>query len=166
MLVYHKARRPAVATVGRGPTWYKCAVSDRKYRQRGYRDDGGGEEPRQEGPRGPRPRREGPRGRGMGAPTADAFRCAHCGRPAAAPAAGETAAVCSACGADLHTCTNCRHFDSSAPRECRQPVTERVAGKAKGNACELFEAKVTKEFAAESGRPADPKAAFDALFDL
>ena len=140
-------------------------MTDRKYRQRGYMDDDGGRESRRQ-PAGPRPRREGPRGRGLGAPTAEAFRCASCGRQAAAPGAAETAAVCSACGADLHTCTNCRHFDSSAPLECRKPVPKRIGAKAKGNECDLFEAKVTKEFGSDAGRPADPKAAFDALFDL
>ena len=128
-------------------------------------DDGGDDEPRR-GTGGPRPRREGPRGRGLGAPTAEAFRCAVCGKPAAAPDVGETTAACPACGADLHTCTNCRHFDTSAPFECRKPLTQRIAGKAKNNECELFEAKVTQEVGSDSGRPADPKAAFDSLFDF
>ena len=127
-------------------------------------DDGRDEAHRR--PAGPKPRREGPRGRGLGAPTAELFRCATCGRQAADPGPGETAAACSSCGADLHTCTNCRHFDSSAPMECRQPVPQRIGAKAKGNECELFEAKVTKEFGSDSGRPDDPRAAFDALFDL
>jgi hypothetical protein len=160
-MIYHKEK-----ALSPPATWYKCAVSDRKYRQRGYMDEGGGEEPRRGRPTGPRPRREGPRGRGLGAPTAEVFRCATCGRQAAAPAAGEFAATCSSCGADLHSCTNCRHFDSSAPLECRRTVPERVGAKAKNNDCELFEAKMTKEFGSDSGRPDDPRAAFDALFKL
>ena len=140
-------------------------MTDRKYRQRGYQDDGGREKARRR-PAAPRPRREGPRGRGLGAPTAEIFRCATCGQRSTAPGTAETIAVCSSCGADLHTCTNCRHFDSSAPLECRRPVPERIGAKAKSNECELFEAKVTKEFGSDSGRPDDPKAAFDALFDL
>ena len=102
----------------------------------------------------------------MGAPTADAFRCATCGERAAAPAVGQTTAACPSCGADLHSCTNCRHFDSSAPMECRVSPPRRIGAKARNNDCELFEAKVTKEFDSDSGRPSDPKAAFDALFDL
>lgn len=140
-------------------------MTDRKYGQRGYMEDDSREEPRRGRPSGPRPQREGPRGRGLGAPTAEAFRCAVCGQQAAAPAATETGATCSSCGADLHTCTNCRHFDSSAPLECRKPVPARIGGKAKNNECELFEAKVTKEFSTDSGRPDDPKAAFEALFN-
>ncbi len=161
-MVYHKRGESAPFQ----PPWYKSAVSDRKYRQRGYQDDGGGEKPRRGRPAGPSPGREGPRGRGLGAPTAEAFRCAHCGRQAGAPGARQTTATCPACGADLHSCTNCRHFDSSAPLECRKPVPQRIGAKAKRNECELFEAKVTKEFSSDSGKPADPKAAFDALFKL
>jgi hypothetical protein len=128
--------------------------------------EGEGEEPRGRSAGGPPPRREGPRGRGLGAPTAETFRCAACGRQARPPVAAELAAVCSSCGADLHTCTHCRHFDSSSPFECRKPIQVRVRAKAKRNECELFEAKVTVESGSDSGRPADPKAAFDALFDL
>ena len=165
-MVYHNRCPSSPSRPPRPAPWYKCAVTDRKYRQRGYMDDGGGGEPRAGRPAGPRPRREGPRGRGLGAPTAEAFRCAVCGQQSAAPKAAETAAACASCGADLHTCTNCRYFDSSAPMECRKPVPKRIGGKAKRNECELFEAKVIKEFAADGGRPADPKAAFDALFKL
>ncbi len=50
--------------------------------------------------------------------------------------------------------------------ECRESPPKRIGVKAGNNECELFEAKVTKEFGSDSGRPADPKAAFDALFDL
>ena len=50
--------------------------------------------------------------------------------------------------------------------ECRKQPPRRIGAKAKNNECELFEAKVIKEFGSDSGRPADPKAAFDALFKL
>ena len=165
-MVYHNCPGTSPSRDGRPGTWYKCAVTDRKYRQRGYQDEGASESPRRGRPAGPRAPREGPRGRGLGAPTAEAFRCATCGRQAAAPDAGQVEAVCSSCGADLHSCTNCRHFDSSAPLECRKPVPARIVGKAKNNDCQLYEARVTKEFAADSGRPDDPRAAFDALFKL
>jgi len=141
-------------------------MSDRKYRQKGYQDDGSREQ-RQErrGPQpGPPPKKEGPRGRGLGAPTASVFRCAVCGESQGAPEGAAVAAQCRKCRADLHTCTHCLHFDTSAPDECRKSVPERIRGKSKANSCELFEPKVAAEFAAESGRPADAKSAFDALF--
>ena len=43
---------------------------------------------------------------------------------------------------------------------------EEIGAKAANNDCELFEAKVTKELGSDSGRPDDPRAAFDALFQL
>ncbi len=71
---------------------------------------------------------------------------------------------CHKCGADLHTCTHCVHFDPGAPLECRQPVAERVAAKAKRNRCELFAPRTTAERAAGRDTPTSGKAAFDALF--
>ena len=135
----------------------------RKYRQRGYQD----EEPRERrsGTAPPAGRPDGPRGRGLGRPTETVFRCARCGakQEVAAAAVGT---ACGSCGSDLHSCTNCRHFDSGAPNECRAGVSERIARKASGNDCDLFEVKATREVAADEAKPSDAKAAFDALFDL
>jgi hypothetical protein len=142
-------------------------MADRRYRQRGYQDEPGGEE--RKGPAKPAPpkeRREGPRGRGLGAPTRSVFRCAVCGARQEAAAPTAFAAVCRQCGAALHTCTHCGHFDPGAPNECSKPVPARIAAKAKANSCALFGAKVAVEFAQEAGRPADAKSAFDALFKL
>lgn len=136
----------------------------RKYRQTGYQDD----RPRSARARagaGGREPTEGPRGRGLGAPTATVFRCTLCGEQASAESiVPET--VCSGCDGDLHSCTHCAHFDSSAALECRQPIVERVRGKAKRNRCELFAARQTQEFAREQERPTDGRAAFDDLFNF
>ena len=141
---------------------YKRHVS-RKYKQSGYQEDGERQGRRDSGST--RDRSDGPRGRGLGAPTASSSRCARCG--ATTGAAVSTESVCAECGSDLHSCTNCRHFDSSARYECREAIPERLAGKAKGNSCESFAVKIVKGFATESATKSDdPKAAFDALFDL
>ncbi len=81
-------------------------------------------------------------------------------------AAAGVAARCTACGSDLHTCTNCTHFDPGAPAQCRQPQVPLVPKKSKANECSLFEPRERQEFAAEKPAPAakDPRAAFDALF--
>jgi hypothetical protein len=143
-------------------------ADDRKYRQRGYQDaDRPQDRPR--GPRGPqgppRERPEGPRGRGLGAPTETVFRCNACG--AKQELSGELAAeaLC-ACGAALHSCSNCTHFDTSARWECRQAaaIPARVAKKSAGNTCAAFAPKATQEFGKERRDPSDPRAAFDALF--
>ncbi len=121
------------------------------------------EEPRERrSGRAPGKRDHRPRGRGLGKPTATVFRCAVCGREQSAPIGHES--VCKACGADLHTCTHCAFFDTSAPAECRRQPRAYVAAKAKRNDCELFEAKATQEFAREPDSPKSAKAAFDDLF--
>ncbi|MCZ7650730.1 MAG: hypothetical protein M5U13_06020 [Thermoanaerobaculia bacterium] len=142
-------------------------MSDRKYRQRGYQDDDrpatAARTPARPGGDGDAPPK--PRGRGLGMPTATVFRCASCGRPTSAPAGHD--APCPACGAALHSCTNCVSFDSGAPRECRQPVAERIPRKAEANRCELFAPRLAQEFEREERRaPDDPRAAFDALFKI
>jgi hypothetical protein len=151
-------------------------MSDRKYRQRGYQDDDrarGRAGDRRPAP--PREPREGPRGRGLGAPTQTVFKCAACG--ARQELQGEVAveAACPRCGGDLHACSNCRYFDTSARNECSKggalppgataPV--RIAKKTQRNDCTLFAPKAVQDFAQESpesGKPDDPRAAFDALF--
>lgn len=142
-------------------------MSGRKYGHRGYQDDddrGSGRESRQ--PRGER--RPGPRGRGLGKPTATVFRCAVCGEKQLAGTVIQLDSKCWKCSTALHTCTHCRHFDSSAAGECRANAPDYVASKAKANSCELFEAKSSQEFAEDLGgdTPSDAKSAFDALFKL
>ncbi len=146
-------------------------MAAQKYRQRGYMDsdrdgsrerDGAGPRERR-GSAAPRQRDPGPRGRGLGKPTATVFRCAVCGREPDVDVVGYDAA-CGGCGADLHTCTHCAWFDTSAVGECRKDAKDYVAAKAKRNLCELFEAKATQEFAKEPDSPTSAKAAFDDLF--
>ncbi len=146
-------------------------MDERKYRQRGYQDSGGDDRSRsgRSGRQGPPPeRREGPRGRGLGAPTASVFRCAACGGRVEVIGEMPLDADCPHCKAPLHSCTNCAHFDPSAPLECRQHenIPEKVTRKAKANTCPVFLPKETKEFASEGQGPSvgDAKKAFDALF--
>jgi len=81
------------------------------------------------------------------------------------PTADET---CMNCGADLHTCGNCRFFDTTAPWECRENIPARVSGKHARNECAFFTPKVVKDLAADKTRapqtPDDARKAFDALF--
>jgi len=136
-------------------------MSDRKYRQRGYRDDD-----RER----PRPRessvgdRDGPRGRGLGGPGRSEFRCSVCNRVHPGDAIAFDA-TCEGCGAALHTCRNCRYFDASAPNECTEAVEVRVPRKTEANECDRFEPKRIQSIGAKDD-PSDAKSAFDALFDL
>lgn len=140
-------------------------MSDRKYGQRGYQESD--ERERSRGTDGPRPdRREGPRGRGLGRPTESGFACGRCGAklPLVDPPAVD--ATCAHCGNDLHTCTNCRHFDTAARFECRQPIAQRIASKSKRNSCELFEPRLVRTFESAADRPDDARSAFDDLFKI
>src|SRR5436309_1247170 len=93
---------------------------ERKYRHRGYQDSGsGGEERGRSGPQPPREKKEGPRGRGLGAPTETVFRCAACGEKRLLEGEIALDTTCRRCGAPLHSCSNCQHFDTSARWECR-----------------------------------------------
>ena len=142
-------------------------MSDRKYGQRGYQDAGDAKRQSRDRPR--REPGEGPRGRGLGVPTASILKCSRCGSEVSEVPTHDD--VCKSCGSDLHTCSNCRYFDSSAPKECRQPVEVRIAAKARKNDCGFFEPKVVQEFASDSSGPTSgdatqAKAAFDDLFDF
>lgn len=143
----------------------------RKYRQRGYQDDdrSGGKGRRKKGKGKPRERREGPRGRGMGTPTRTVFRCAACGFRI--PMTNDNVpeeATCPKCETDLHTCTHCRHFDTSAAFECRKEIPRRISKKSTRNQCTLFEIRLAQEFESDSDRmtPDEARAAFDKLFDI
>jgi len=45
---------------------------------------------------------------------------------------------CPHCHADLRCCLNCKFFDRSAPRQCREPIAELVREKNKANFCDHF----------------------------
>ena len=152
-------------------------MSDRKYKHRGYQDGGGysysgGQQ--QQRPQGPRPdapkqRLEGaPRGRTAGGFGPEAFKCNRCGE--LRHSLGELIfdETCLKCGADLHTCGNCRFFDTTTLWECRENIPKRVSGKHARNECTLFQPKIVKDLAADKGKqpltPDDARKAFDALF--
>lgn len=82
-------------------------------------------------------------------------------------AAAALDARCESCGNDLHTCSNCAHFDTGARFECRREVPQRVTPKDRANRCELFEPRLRHEFAQEKrAASSDPRSAFDALFKI
>jgi len=152
---------------------------DRKYKHRGYQDSGGysshssGSSSRPQTPRPEmRPQRmEGaPRGRTAGGFGPEAFKCNACGE--LRHGLGEEVAfddLCAKCNADLHTCGNCRFFDTTTLWECRAEIKARVSPKHKANQCTLFAPKVVRDLSADkAGRyqsPDDARKAFDALFN-
>ena len=152
-------------------------MSDRKYRHRGYQDGGGysgggGQQtPRPQGPRPDPPRQrleDAPRGRTAGGFGPDAFKCNKCGQIRHSLGELTHDDVCAGCGADLHTCGNCRFFDTTTLWECRENIPVRVVGKHAKNTCTFFQPKIVKDLAADKGKQPvtenDARKAFDALF--
>lgn len=141
-----------------------------KYRNRGYKDSDRDEKPQRPGLQGPREKKDGPKGRGLGAPSEAVFRCAACGEKRLIMLGDVVPpdATCAKCGADLHSCSNCIHFDTSVHWECRKnaEIPARIPKKRDRNDCALFTPKLAQEFAKDSakGSPGDARAAFDALF--
>jgi len=156
---------------------------DRKYRQNGYQQDS--ERGSNGAFRGDRPRPQGAK------PPLDitgpklprlvqnvvASRCFSC----AVALASDTdfRGNCPKCGAALHCCKQCVHFDSSTRFQCHKPIPVRIPVKDQANTCEFFSPMVT--VARDSAAPhsssnrvvdntpaprnaSDARAAFDSLF--
>ena len=141
-------------------------LSDRKYRQRGYQDSGGGKKKEFEKPAAA-PKKDntfGPRPINMPG-TRTVSRCAECG--ALLQNLTDPVGQCPKCGFDLHACKQCEYFDPSSRFECSQPVPARISPKDKRNDCPFFSIRVMveKETSSKgSQRPNDARAAFDNLF--
>jgi hypothetical protein len=71
---------------------------------------------------------------------------------------------CTFCHADLHCCLNCRFFDQSAPKQCREPIAELVREKDKANYCGLFLFAETEAGARSKDSPETARRALDDLF--
>ena len=143
-------------------------MSDRKYKQRGYQDEGRDRKPpqnreggEQQKPRGERP--EGPR-----TPNMPGFRtvvrCHRCGNLLNTAVLLNTA--CPKCAVALHCCAQCESFLPSARYECMQQIPARVTPKDAFNTCTLFEARSTVERETGSARQSTTRSAFDDLFKL
>ncbi len=70
-------------------------------------------------------------------------RCAECGTVLAHEF--DATEKCPKCQAELHSCKQCRHFDSGAKFECTQPIPEAIPKKSAKNRCKFFEFRVTIE---------------------
>ena len=106
-----------------------------------------------------------------------ASRCFNCST--ALPADVDWKGKCPKCGADLHCCKQCAHFEPSTRFQCVKPILVRIAVKDQANQCELFSPRVTVARAVAPGQhsgngtaasapapknPTDARAAFDNLF--
>jgi len=146
-------------------------MSDRKYKQRGYQDDGSRDRDQarpktgENGAAKPRSveRPEGPR-----TPNMPGFRtvvrCHRCGH--VTDGSVLSSAKCAKCASPLHCCAQCESFNPAARFECMQSIPVRIAPKDSLNFCELFEARTTVERETGSARQTTARSAFDDLFKL
>lgn len=156
---------------------------DRKYRQNGYQDsDRGNGTYRSDRPKQPGPKLPiditGPKLPRL-VQNVVASRCFSCAT-ALAPDI-EFKGKCPKCGADLHCCKQCVHFDSQTRFQCLKPIPARIVVKDQANTCELFsprftvardgEAPARGVFKPNNSAPipeprnaTDARAAFDSLF--
>jgi hypothetical protein len=159
--------------------------SDRKYRQRGYQDinrpdnrseRNGDDRPKQQGPRPPIDV-TGPRLPRL-VQSVTASRCYSCATQL--PNGTDFTGNCPKCGAALHCCKQCAHFEPSTRFQCLKPIPVRIPLKDKANGCTLFEPRVTVARDSSPSAPpptvtpvnnnqgsrssSDARNAFDALF--
>lgn len=64
--------------------------------------------------------------------------CVGCGADLGATLRVGRRDTCPRCGVDLHSCRQCRFYDSRAYNECREPQAERVLDKSRSNFCDYF----------------------------
>jgi hypothetical protein len=154
---------------------------DRKYRQNGYQDvERGGngsfrtDRPKPQGPKSPLDV-TGPKLPRL-VQNVVASRCFSCAVTLASDI--DFRGNCPKCGAALHCCKQCVHFDSSTRFQCNKPVPVRIPVKDQANTCTFFSPIFTVARdavpASHSARiventPAprnagDARAAFDSLF--
>jgi len=110
-----------------------------------------------------------PRGRTAGGFGPEAFKCNQCGQIRQNLGDLTSDETCLRCGADLHSCGNCRFFDTTTLWECRENIPARVPGKHARNECTFFSPKIVRDLAADKAgklqTPDDARKAFDALFN-
>jgi|SRR5687767_15077204 hypothetical protein len=135
---------------------------DRKYRQRGYREDDR-DRPKPQAPRPPREERDGPRTPNLMA-SHEVFRCGRCGR--IQPATIGLEDRCPQCGTDLHSCVQCVSFDPGSRFECMQTIAARISPKDGRNTCTLFAPRTTVERQTGSTPAAGSGSARQAFDDL
>ncbi|MCR5253585.1 MAG: hypothetical protein K6C98_07715 [Treponema sp.] len=77
--------------------------------------------------------------------------------------------ICPNCGADLHSCINCKFYASGSHYDCHETIEEPVRDKDRSNFCDFFmPAVIGTGSGLAGGTPADKaqkaRDAFNALF--
>ena len=65
-------------------------------------------------------------------------KCYKCGTPWRGTGTPRARAVCTGCGAYLHSCLNCHHFDPDITNSCRLSHTDYIGPRETINYCDSF----------------------------
>jgi len=90
--------------------------------------------------------------------------CKKCGKPITETTIYRTS-TCSSCGADLHSCINCKFYAPGSHYDCHETIDELVKDKERANFCDNF--SVRKESGISSSNDdaqAKARDAFNSLF--
>ena len=90
-------------------------------------------------------------------------RCHGCGTSGRFEDVVPRRAECDRCGASLHCCRNCQHYDPSVYNECRETSAERVVEKEASNFCDYF-TPVSAAAGAPDAADASGREALEKLF--
>jgi ribosome-binding protein aMBF1 (putative translation factor) len=66
------------------------------------------------------------------------LKCFNCGTELSFSSIPGRREECTKCGADVHVCRNCQHYDRSAYNECRETSADVVREKDRANFCDFF----------------------------
>ncbi|MCK4397089.1 hypothetical protein KAW96_10945 [candidate division WOR-3 bacterium] len=72
--------------------------------------------------------------------------------------------LCPYCGSYLHCCLNCRFYDDYAHNKCREPRSEWVSDRERGNFCGYFKYKDSEEIDKSEERKKKAKEELKKLF--
>lgn len=87
--------------------------------------------------------------------------CKKCGKPIVIESIYRTT-VCPDCGAELHSCVNCKFYSPGRHFDCGETVDELVSDKERANFCGSF--SVSRNPAPVSEKESDARSAFQSLF--
>ncbi|WP_027728320.1 hypothetical protein [Treponema sp. C6A8] len=95
--------------------------------------------------------------------------CKKCGKPMPEGTIYRDS-TCQNCGADLHSCINCKFYAPGSHYDCHETIEEPVRDKERSNFCDFFKPAVTGTSSGlAGGTPADKaqkaRDAFNALFN-
>ena len=89
--------------------------------------------------------------------------CRKCGKPVLIAEVYRTT-VCADCGADLHSCINCKYYAPGSHYDCHETVDELVSDKERANFCHSF--SLNKDFSSSTSNASKEQKARDAFASL